>query len=636
MTIKIQRLLARAKKIAKKGETEKAQSLYLMILKDFPKNKDAKDGLLRLKITKNIKELDQEKVQSIVNLYAEGQSKKALVEINPLIKDFPNSPLLFNIRASCYKAIGMLNEASMDYENALILKPDYAEVHYNLGITLRELGNFNAAINSYKNALGIKHEYPRVHNNLGNIFLELGQLKDAVNHFEWAIAFQSNFAEAYNNLGFTQKELGFVQSSIKNFEKAIEIDSNFVDAHSNLGIIFQQIDRLDDAIKCHKRALAINPNYIQSYLNLGNIHLEKGQIDNAIKFYEKTLSINPNYAVAYFNLSDIKKYTINDAQIDKMKSLFSDSGLNSSDRIHICFALAKVNEKLGNKKELFKFLHEGNRLRKLELNYSASGSEVVMTTIKKIFSSPIPKIKDSSYKDLSMRPIFILGMPRSGSTLVEQIISSHKDVYGAGELSTLPTIISPIAKNYLNNAENNLSEEIILSIRSQYLNELTSFQRPEKIITDKLPLNFQYIGFILSAFPEAKIIHMKRDARAICWSIYKCNFKNIGNGYSYNLNDLADFYHSYKDLMSFWHKAFPNTIYDMCYEDLTTHQEEETRKLLEYCQLDWDQNCLNFHASKRAVKTASSLQVRQKMYKGSSEAWKKYEDYLGPLIKALN
>ena len=156
------------------------------------------------------------------------------------------------------------------------------------------------------------------------------------------------------------------------------------------------------------------------------------------------------------------------------------------------------------------------------------------------------------------------------------------------------------------------------------------------MITDKMPLNFRYIGFILSALPEAKVIHLKRDARATCWSNYKCFFINKENGNSYNLDDLAKFYSLYTDLMDFWHKLFPDKIYDMSYEDLTTNQEEETRKLLKYCELDWDENCLNFHTSKRVVKTASSLQVRQKMYQGSSEAWKKHEAYLQPLIKALS
>jgi hypothetical protein len=227
-------------------------------------------------------------------------------------------------------------------------------------------------------------------------------------------------------------------------------------------------------------------------------------------------------------------------------------------------------------------------------------------------------------------------MPRSGTTLVEQIIASHHAVHGAGELTTFPTLIAPIARDYTAKDKNNLSEEDFLSIRQQYLEGLSSLNVPENVITDKLPLNFRFIGFILSAFPEAKIVHLKRDARATCWSNYKCFFTNKENGYSYNLDDVAGFYGLYVEQMDFWHQLFPGKIYDICYEDLTTNQEEETRQLLQYCELDWDENCLNFHKNKRAVKTASTLQVRQKMYQGSSEDWKKHEAYLQPLIKALS
>ena len=149
-----------------------------------------------------------------------------------------------------------------------------------------------------------------------------------------------------------------------------------------------------------------------------------------------------------------------------------------------------------------------------------------------------------------------------------------------------------------------------------------------------MPLNFRHVGFILTAFPEAKIIHMNRDPMATCWSIYKYYFN--GNYYSYNQTDLAQYFLLYKDLMNFWHTLFPNKIYDLCYEDLTTNQEIETRKLLDYCELEWDDNCLNFYKNKGAMKTTSAFQVRQKMYQGSSEVWKKYEDYLQPLIKGLN
>jgi len=373
-----------------------------------------------------------------------------------------------------------------------------------------------------------------------------------------------------------------------------------------------------------------------------------------VKSFEKALAIQPNYVKAHHSLSILKKFTENDTQITLMKSLLSNNNLSQSDRIRLCFALSKANENLGNQDELFKFLHEGNRLRKEELNYSVDKSKDLFSFIKELFSA-LPTVIDrsQSFKPSTKSPIFIVGMPRSGTTLVEQIISSHHAVHGAGELTTLPTLIGPIVKNHITHGSSiasttignkkmniantyNLPEEAFLSIREEYLDALSNLNVPESVITDKLPLNFQYIGFILSAFPEAKIVHLKRDARATCWSNYQCFHLKKENGFSYNLDDLAEFYGLYLEQMDFWHQLYPGKIYDICYEDLTTHQEEETRKLLEYCELDWDENCLNFHNNPRAVKTASSLQVKQKMYQGSSEAWKKHESYLQPLLKALS
>jgi hypothetical protein len=337
-----------------------------------------------------------------------------------------------------------------------------------------------------------------------------------------------------------------------------------------------------------------------------------------------------------------------------MQSLLSNSNLSQSERIQLCFALAKANDNLGNQDEQFKFLHEGNRLRKEELNYSLEKSKNLFSFIKELFSTLPTVIEQSlSFKPSTKSPIFIVGMPRSGTTLVEQIISSHHAVHGAGELTTLPTLIGPIVKNHITHGSSiasttigdkkmnitnaySLPQEAFLSIREEYLDALSNLNVPESVITDKLPLNFQYIGFILSAFPEAKIVHLKRDARATCWSNYQCFHLKKENGFSYNLDDLAEFYGLYLEQMDFWHQLYPGKIYDICYEDLTTHQEEETRKLLQYCELDWDKNCLNFHKNPRAVKTASSLQVKQKMYQGSSEAWKKHEAYLKPLIKTLS
>ena len=360
----------------------------------------------------------QEKIQSAIALFSGGQIQEALVDIETLIKDYPYQPLPFNISGAFYKEIGKLDEAVKRFEKALSIKPDYAQAHNNLGVTLKDLGQLDSSIKSLKKALAIEPDY----------------------------------AQAHNNLGVTLQELSQLDAAVKSYEKALAIKPDFADAHYNLGVTLQELPQLDAAIKSYEKALDIEPGYPQAHNNLGIVHQERGQIDDAVKQYEKAVAIKLDYAEAYHNLSYLKKYTANDPQITQMQSLLSTNNLSQSDRIHLCFALAKVNENLGNQDEYFKFLHEGNRLRKQELNYSLDSSKNLCSTVKKMFSSP----SSLSYKASTIRPIFIVGMLRSGTSLVEQIISSHYAVYGAGELNTLLTLVNPIAKDYLTKDENDL------------------------------------------------------------------------------------------------------------------------------------------------------------------------------------
>ena len=566
----------------------------------------------------NHKESPQDQINVIIALFSSGKTQEAIDAIEALIKDYPNEPLLYNIGGVFYKQTGQLDEAIKKFEKALAINPDYAEAHNNLGVTLQNLGLMDKAVTSYEKSIASNPDYAEAHNNLGNIFKELEQLDAAAKSYEKVIAINPDYPEAHYNLGNTLVELGQLETAIKSYEKVI----------------------------------AINPDYPEAYFNLGNSFQQLGKLDDAIKCYEKAIDIRPNYSGAYYNLIYLKKYMASDPQISKMQSLISSDDITQSGRIDLCFALAKVNENLDNQDELFKYLNEGNRLLKEELNYSLDRSKTLFSTVKEIFSSSYPDIEKSlSSEPSTFKPIFIVGMPRSGTTLVEQIISSHHAVHGAGEFQDLRKLIAPIlSDNYTQGSEiastsigdkkihlsNKYSfpEAAFLSLRKQYLDVLSNLNFSESVITDKSLLNFRFIGFILTAFPEAKIIHMKRDARAICWSIYNIYLPDIDFGN--NFEDLAGFYGLYVDLMDFWHQLFPGKIYDMCYEDLTTNQEEETRKLLKYCELDWDENCLSFHKNKRAVETASLVQVREKMYQGSSDAWKKHEAYLKPLIKALN
>tara|TARA_B110000196_G_scaffold60578_1_gene50369 strand:- start:72 stop:1877 length:1806 start_codon:yes stop_codon:yes gene_type:complete len=599
MTIKTQRLLARAKKIAKKGNHKEARKLYTTVLEASPNNQEAKNELLTLQQVKDQLKPPKAEIQSVFALYSNGQIQEALDAVETLTKDYPNEPLLYNISGACYKEIGQLEEAFKGFQKAVALKPDYAEAQYNLGVTIHELGQVDSAIKCYERVLAIQHAYPNAHNNLGQILLESGQPDAAMNHFEWAVAYQPEFSEAHNNLGSSLLALRQVNTAVTHYEKAIALKPDYQLAYNNLGIAYQRL----------------------------------GEIDKAFKSFERALAIKSDYAKAHHNLSSLKKYTKSDKQIVEMESLLSIKDLSQSDRIFICFALAKAYENLGKQEELFKVLHEGNQLRKKELKYSIEKSENHNSIIKKLFNS---SAKPLSNQASTIRPIFIVGMLRSGTSVVEQIISSHHEVYGAGELKNLTQIIIPILREHLTDDKKKLSKKTFLSIRKQYLESLSRFNTSENVITDKWPLNFRSIGFILSAIPEAKIIHLKRDARATCWSIYKHYFSDTGNGWAYNFDDLAEFYKLYSELMRYWHEMFPGKVYDISYEDLTTNQEDETRKLLEYCELEWDQNCLDFHKNKRAVDTASVLQVRQKMYQGSSEAWKEHEEYLQPLIKALS
>ena len=565
-----------------------------------------------------------------------------------------------------YKELGQLDESVNSYEKALKIQPDFVEAYNNLGNTLNELDKFDEAVKAYEEALKIQPDYLEVCNNLGKILNKIGQIDKAVKCYEKAIAINPDYDEAYLNLGITLNELGQLDEAVKCYEKAIAINPEYAEAHNNLGVTLTELSQLHKAVKCYEKAIAINPDYDEAYLNLG-IALEKlGQNEEALNSYEQALVINPDCADAYNNIGYIlrglgqldeafssyvhalaidsentkfhrnlalmKNYTKGDTQFIQMQSLLSANNLSQSERIQLCFALAKAYADLGEKDELFKVLNEGNQLRKEELNYSIEKDLDNHSLLRKMFISNIEN--SSSYEPLSISPIFIVGMPRSGTSLVEQIISSHHKVYGGGELSALAALIAPIMNDYV--AYNHpLSLKKILSIRQKYSNNLSNLNASESIITDKMTQNFRYIGFILKAFPEAKIINLKRDSRAVCWSIYKSYFPAEGLGFAFNMKDLARYYNSYNELMIFWHELFPNKIYDICYEDLTTNQEEETKKLLEYCELDWDDNCLNFHKNKRAVKTTSSLQVREKIYQGSSEAWKKYETQIQPLIDGL-
>ena len=333
-----------------------------------------------------------------------------------------------------------------------------------------------------------------------------------------------------------------------------------------------------------------------------------GHIDEAKSYFNKAIDINSDFANAYYNLSAIKKFEEKDKHFIKMHELYVNQNLPKKESCLINYALAKAYEDVQNFEQSFKHYLKGNELRKKILNYNFKSDITLFKQIKTNSQLIFEHSLNPNDLDVSLVPVFIVGMPRSGTTLVEQIISSHSKVTGAGELLFIDKFGGTLAKGITN-----ISNAALLKFRKKYLNELKNISDGKLIVTDKLPQNFRYIGLIASAFPEAKIIHVQRNPSAVCWANFKQYFSNAGLGYSYSLENVVSYYKLYKDLMKHWRITLDQRIYNLDYEVLVENQENETRQLINYLNLDWDHKCLSPQDNKKIVATASSLQVRKSL-----------------------
>ncbi len=332
--------------------------------------------------------------------------------------------------------------------------------------------------------------------------------------------------------------------------------------------------------------------------------------------------------------SNAASWPDDDKSLAAMEALYAKLDPTSQDAIVLCFALAKIHDDRGNVDRAFHLYSEGNRHHARGKIDTIDDARQTAALVRDIFSSDIPTALPGDSKP---RPIFILGMPRSGTSLVEQILASHSEVHGGGELALLGQWCFGYLKLVKEHGAAVRLDNYLGQLRSHYLNGLSGLGglSGKTVVTDKMPVNFFWIGFLLQALPDAVIIHTCRDPMATCWSNFKTPFAGRSNGFACDLAHIGEFYTLYMELMAFWKQLFPGRIYDLNYEALTRDQEGETRKLLAHCQLSWQESCLNFHLNPRKVHTASRYQVALPLYQGSSESWKPYERFLKPLRYTL-
>jgi len=454
--------------------------------------------------------------------------------------------------------------------------------------------------------------------------------RDSINYYEKAIKMKPNFAEAYNNIGNSYNSLGNYFEAEINFKKAIKLNNNLIEAYNNLGNLYKFINKFKDSLSCFKKAIKINPNAFLLYNNLGLLYKSTGDISNAKKSFEKSIFLNNNFSPAHRNLSLVIKYKNSNKHLNNLKNLFMKDKIQDPDKREISFALGKAYEDIKDYDSAFRYFNIANQTVKKNLDYDINNDKNLFEDIKRKFNENLfKKFVNSGIK--SKKPIFIIGMPRSGTTLVEQIISSHPDVYGGDELNYFNDL-SYHAYKYKNLDQ---ESDLYKNIGKSYIDKIQKLSNLNKI-TDKYPLNFKWVGFIKVALPNAKIIHCVREPRDTCLSIFK-NFFPYGRlGFAYDLIDLAEYYNLYTDLMNYWNKLLPGFIYNMNYETLIKNQRKETQNILKFCKLKWNNKCINFYKNTRPIKTASDLQARKPIYRSSLNSWKNYENHIVDFLKKIN
>ena len=597
--LSINKALMEARHLVERGETFKAEKIYNSVLKAFPKNKKAKQGLSDIKKSVQIATLrnpPQDILDQLNEFYRKGSLEIVVEKAQVILKKYPESFIVWNILGAAAARTKKLDQAVFAFQKATLIQPDYPEGFYNLGNALKDKGKLEEAIGAYKKAIARKMDYP----------------------------------EAFYNLGLAYKNKGNLDQAIKAYRNAIKFKPDYVEAHNSLGNVFRDQNKHGEAVNSYKKALSIMPGNTKAYKNMATVLGDQGLFDEAVSAYKKALSLEPDYAAVHRQLSSLIKYAPNNPQVEQVSRLLEKRDLDDLDRCHLKYAYAKMNEDLGDFGTAFDNYVSGGAIRQKLLFYDKKDDANLFKQIKNTFPE-LQKIDFKSQNDIrNVTPIFILGMPRSGTTLVEQIVSAHSEVTGAGEL----TIFGKLG-GVMGLGQQIASPEKFFQIRQFYLDHLIKLSGGKRFVTDKMPQNFLYLGLISIILPEARIIHVKRDPAATCWSNFKHYFQESGLGYSYSLKDTVNYFRLYQDLMNFWAKFLNIKIYELNYDALTINQKLETKKLIDYLDLSWEETCLNPEENKRIIRTASKSQVRERVYKGSSRAWQKFSPYLNGIFDHL-
>lgn len=476
---------------------------------------------------------------------------------------------------------------------------------------------------------------------LGTCAAHAGRLREAERLLRRAVTQAPDYAEARRDLGRLFKEQQRLEEAIAEFEKAIELEPGVFQGHFLLASVLAPAARSYDAIEAYRKVIELRPKHAGGWLGLGHMLKTVGRQEEAIEAYRECIRLKPGNGEIYWSLANLKTYQLSDADIAEIQAQLAldKNEVDSQSRVNFLFALAKAWEDRGDFERAWRDYEEGNSTQRMDENYDPVRTEVLNDAIIQVFE---PELLESrrGQGHPSNEPIFIVGLPRSGSTLLEQILASHSQVEGTAELPYVGIVSNSVSRNRADgvnypHAVRSLDAAQLRQLGQDYL-DLARIHRTEgrPRFIDKMPNNFPAVGFLQLVLPNAKIIDARRYPLDSCLSCYRQLFAR-GQSFTYDLTDIGEYFLQYQRMMDYWHDVLPGRVLTVQYEDMVTDFENQVRRLLDYCELPFEENCVRFWETERPVRTASSEQVRQPIYTQSIHRWRRYEQQLGELIEVL-
>lgn len=551
----------------------------------------------------------------------------------------PKFPEAHNNLANAMRAQGRSEEALAEYSRAIELRSAYPEALSNLGCTLRDLGRLEESEKAMRMAIGARPAYTEAYNNLALTLWDRKQPEEALGVLARSMAIQPDRPEAMIIMASYLLDLGRTKGALYACQRALRNKQDHVGALNLMGRILRDLEDLAGSVEYCRKALELRPDAPDVLNNLGISLLEIGDLDGAQEALSRAAELDPSSIATYINLASAKKFKQGDPEIAVLEEAMNREGLSEEQRLSLHYSLGKAYDDIKDHHRAFDQFMAGAALKRKKLNYEEMPTLRLFDRIRHVFS---PKLleEQAGFGDPNLRPIFIVGMPRSGSTLIEQILASHPEIYGAGEVKYLHGGVLEVDKIFGSAVRypelmHLIEHSQLQTIVDHYRDNLPKLPEGKTRITDKMLTNYYYVGLIYLLFPNARVIHCKRNAVDTCISCYSKMFRE-DMPYTYDLKEIAHYYRKYSELMDHWKNVLPKSfILEVKYEEVVGNLEEEARRIVAHCDLEWDAACLDFHKTERTVKTASVTQVRQPLYSSSVERWRNYGEKVQPLVTEL-